>query len=127
MAEWHWLATSFMEAGPIQFSFWYQCASGTSKVKIGVGTWDQTKKNDDSAWKTEADEEQTLTCDGTFRQATYTMSAKTFKLYTNSGKKAEEISLGIRMVVTEGSAIRINYDSPSAPSALYINTKPVTP
>lgn len=124
VAEWHWLAPVITEIqGPATVQLTYACTSGSSNVSVAIGSWNQTKNV--GQWTPRSEVSRTLSCTGGWATTEFTFaSISNFVLKSGNGSKAVPIELALRVVVTSGSDLRINYDSQSAPSTLFIGTKP---
>lgn len=124
VAEWHWLAPVITEIqGQATVQLTYACSSGSSNVSVAIGSWNQTKNV--GQWSSRAEASRTLACTGGWATTEFTFSnIANFILKSGNGSKAVPIELALRVVVTSGSDLRINYDSQSAPSTLFIGTKP---
>lgn len=122
VAEWRWLPaqTQTRVNGPVQVRFSYLCASGIGdeRVTFGIGQWDQSKSQY-TAWTSV--QSDVLTCNDTWQSSTLTTGAFSECLMANNGCGSGKSSstLAIRLAVSQGSQLWINYDSNNAPSALF--------
>lgn len=122
VAEWRWLPaqTQTRVKGPAQLQFSYLCPSGVNneKVTLGIGQWDQSKSAY-TGWTSV--ESGLLTCNDSWQRATLTTGPFSECLMANNGCGSGRSSstLAIRLVVSEGSQLWINYDSSNAASVLF--------
>lgn len=124
VAEWRWLAPVITEfSGDATLLVYYQCASGTASLQVALGDWNQTKSAD-TAYTSRVTTTANVSCDGTWRTAEIDFTVSKFSLRSKTNSSAVPTYLVLRVAAPSGTSVRLNYDSASAPSTLFIGSKP---
>ena len=123
VAEWRWLAPTITQIqGPAALKIYYKCSGTSTTVAVALGSWNQT--NTSGQWTSEVDITDTLTCTGGWAQKQIALTAPNFSLRSKSGSGAVPTYLSLRLAVTSGPDVRLNYDEPGAASTLFVGTNP---
>lgn len=118
-----WLPSTITDvSGTVVVQFTYLCSGTSANFQIAIGEWNQTKNN--NQWTSKASNTSPQTCTGGWRTTNVAFTVATFTLQSKNGANAVPTNLDLRIAGPSGSGIRLNYDSPNAPSALYVGTKP---
>ncbi|TXH45107.1 MAG: prepilin-type N-terminal cleavage/methylation domain-containing protein [Actinobacteria bacterium] len=124
VAEWRWLApviTSIQGAARVDLH--YRCDSGSATLNVALGDWNQTSNN--NQWTSRATATANVTCNGSWETVSVPLTVSTaFTLRSKTGANAVPTYLSLRVAASSGSGVRLNYDANSAPSALFVGTKP---
>ena len=124
VAEWRWLAPVITDVrGDAVVRFDYKCTSGTNTFEVALGDYNQTESS--GQWTSRDATTVNVSCTGNWSTAEATLNFRpAFSLRSRSGSSAVPTYLSLRIAVPTGSTTRLNYDSPEAPSTLFVGIKP---
>jgi hypothetical protein len=124
VAEWRWLAPVITDIrGTAVVRYAYKCNGVAASLQVTLGDYNQTLST--GQWTARATTTTNVSCNGNWSTGETTLNVGTaFSLRSKNGSGAVPTNLSLRIAVPTGAGVRLNYDSPSAPSTMFVGIKP---